>query len=82
MSRSREDDEFVFGNKGFGNDEELKQKYLEKINQIEDQSLESTLRALRSLNETEEIGAKTAEVNKQFVEYLINFYSLLLLFRN
>ena len=34
MSRSREDDEFIFGNKGFGNDEELKQKYLERISKI------------------------------------------------
>ena len=62
MSRSREDDEFIFGNKGFGNDEELKQKYLERISKIEDESLESTYRALRSLNETEKIGAETAAV--------------------
>jgi hypothetical protein len=62
MSRSRDDDDFIFGNKGFGNDEELKQKYLERINRIEDESLESTYRALRSLNETEKIGAETAAV--------------------
>ena len=34
----------------------------QKIGQVENDSLESTRRALRSLNETHEVGVKTAEV--------------------
>ena len=61
MNHFKEDDDFSFGNRKFGDDEELKHKYME-INRIENESLESTYRALRSLNETEEIGIKTAAV--------------------
>ncbi len=60
---TEDDNDYKFGNNDFGNDEELKHKYLERINQVENESLESTYRALRSLHETEEIGKNTASVS-------------------
>lgn len=57
-----DDKDFKFGNKGkFTYDEEETQQIQAKIGQIEDDSLASTQRALRMLNETEEIGNKTAQ---------------------
>lgn len=62
------DDEFSFGNReraGQEDENDLKQAQ-ERINRTENESLESTARALRMLNETEEVGIKTAsELNAQ-----------------
>jgi hypothetical protein len=69
---NNDDSTYKFGNRnssgasGFGrssqDEEELKQ-IQEKIGHIENQSLQSTTNALRTLNETYEIGVKTGEVN-------------------
>lgn len=44
-----------------GNDDEEFKRIQEQIGHVENESLSSTQRALRALNETEEVGAKTAE---------------------
>jgi hypothetical protein len=61
-----DDEDAGFGNRNNRNrtydehEDDLKQVHA-RIGQVENDSLESTRRALRSLNETQEIGAKTAE---------------------
>jgi hypothetical protein len=62
-----DDDDYSFGNRQkngtnvINYENELKQ-HKQRIGQIENESLESTYRALRSINETTEIGVKTAAV--------------------
>ena len=63
-----DDDDFSFGNrfsvkssKPDPQEEENLKRIHERIGQVENDSLESTQRALRSLNEANEIGVKTAE---------------------
>jgi hypothetical protein len=61
-----DDDDASFGNRnnlsrGSNPTDELS-RVQQKIGHVENESLESTYRALRSLNETREIGVKTAEV--------------------
>lgn len=65
---NNDDDDVGFGNRGtapsYSRDDEDELKKLQmKIGQIENQSLASTQRALRSLNEATETGTKTAEVS-------------------
>lgn len=55
-----DEDDYKFGNRNQQNDEDLR-IIQDKINRTENDSLESTYRALRTLNETQEIGAKTAQ---------------------
>jgi synaptosomal-associated protein 29 len=60
-----DDRDFKFGNRRANNhdnngEEDLRQVQ-ERIGKVENDSLESTQRALRMLNETEEIGVKTAQ---------------------
>lgn len=54
------DDEYKFGNRNRNEDDDIR-FIQEKIGKVENDSLESTARALRVLNETQEIGAKTAQ---------------------
>ena len=63
-----DDEDFSFGNrfsvkssKPDPQDEDNLKRIQERIGQVENDSLESTQRALRCLNETNEIGVKTAE---------------------
>ena len=64
-----DEDDFKFGNKGAsyskGPEEELK-RLKERIGHVENESLQSSERALRSIVETREIGTKTAEVSLGF----------------
>jgi hypothetical protein len=46
----------------FGNNTNSLQNIQQQINRVEDDSLESTFRALRTLNETQQIGNSTAQV--------------------
>ena len=70
VANYNQDDDFQFGNRGtssigsskYGKDDEDLEALQQKIGQVENDSLESTRRALRCLNETEEVGVKTAEV--------------------
>lgn len=55
------DDEYKFGNRNRAQEDDDIRFIQEKIGRVENDSLESTTRALRILNETQEIGAKTAE---------------------
>ena len=67
-----DEDDFKFGNRGAsyskGPEDELKQ-LKERIGYVENESLQSTERALRSIIETREIGTKTAEVSFIFVSF-------------
>ena len=76
-----DDDKYQFGNNRPGarnggakkveeEPEENLKKIQEKIGHVENESLSSTQRALRMLNETTEIGEKTASVRP----YLYSFY--------
>lgn len=57
------DDDVQFGNRNKrSNDNDELNQLQQRIGHVENESLESTYRALRSLNETREIGVKTAEV--------------------
>jgi len=60
-----DDDDFGFGNRNapsYSRDDSNELKRLqERIGQVENDSVESTQRALRSLNEAQETGTKTAE---------------------
>ncbi|RNA39382.1 synaptosomal-associated 29 [Brachionus plicatilis] len=59
------DDDYKFGNRNRPEDDDIR-FIQEKIGKVENDSLESTTRALRVLNETQEIGAKTAvELHRQ-----------------
>ncbi len=47
----------------FGNKTSSLENIQQQINKVENESLESTYRALRSLNESEQIGNSTAQVS-------------------
>jgi hypothetical protein len=57
-NRYSDDSSFKFGNKTSSYE-----NIQHQINKVEDDSLESTYRALRCLNETEQIGNSTAQVS-------------------
>lgn len=75
-----DDDDIKFGNRNQNNSRLNPNEELDKIQQsigrVENESLESTYRALRSLNETREIGVKTAEVSTNLI--LSIFFNLIL----
>ncbi|CAF0819800.1 unnamed protein product [Brachionus calyciflorus] len=55
-----DDSDYKFGNRNKADEDDIR-FIQEKIGRVENDSLESTTRALRILNETQEIGAKTSE---------------------
>ena len=55
------------------NDEEDLGQIQQKIGKVENDSLESTQRALRMLNETHEIGVGAAQVNLSIYAHTIHF---------
>lgn len=61
----KDDDKYSFGNRRAAesnkSEEDQMKQYKMRIGHIENESLESTYRALRSINESHEIGVKTAE---------------------
>lgn len=56
-----DDSEYKFGNRNETDQEQDIRQIREKIGRVENDSLESTYRALRTLNETHEVGVKTAD---------------------
>lgn len=73
-----DDDDVKFGNRNqngnkYNANEEL-ERVQQSIGRVENESLESTYRALRSLNETREIGVKTAEVSRLSCDLILILY--------